>query len=112
MTPLLLLWLGCANKVEDSAACSARDPALTWRNFGDAFFTSHCTGCHHAMNPEGSRGGAPLGVDFDTYAGALAQIDRIEARTVPEDGGMPPEGPLTEEQRGLLAEWIGCGAPP
>lgn len=113
MTPLLLvLWLGCAGKGGDSAPCSDRDPPLTWRSFGDAFFTSHCTGCHHSLNPEEGRGGAPVGVDFDSYADVLAQLDRIEARVVPEDGGMPPDGALTAEQRAALAEWIGCGAPP
>lgn len=113
MTLALILLLGCGGKADDSgASCSDRVPALNWTNFGEALFTSHCTGCHHALNPEVDREGAPLGVDFDTWQGVTEHLDLIEARTVPEDGGMPPAGPLSAEDRAMLAEWISCGAPP
>jgi hypothetical protein len=39
---------------------------LTYENFGASFLTSYCTVCHSRATPEAQRGGATLGVDFDT----------------------------------------------
>jgi hypothetical protein len=89
-------------------AC-ARTPPLDWDNFGDGIVTKHCTGCHSSLLPADLREGAPLGVDFDTYEGVLQYRDRIVIRAVSADGGMPPGGGPSEEERALLGEWLDCG---
>ncbi len=81
---------------------------LTWSNFGEAFFLQWCTSCHHAGLVNDGRDGAPPGVDFDTYDGALIWSDEVDHRTFVV-GDMPPIlGPLDEE-RERLHEWIACG---
>lgn len=102
-----MIWLiACA--VADSGGVCAREPELDWDRFGHGFMTQYCTGCHASTWPASVREGAPLGVDFDTYAGVLAYADRIEARSVPADADMPPGGGPSEEERALLHEWLTC----
>jgi cytochrome c5 len=48
------------------------DSALTWENFGDPFMRNWCTACHSGSLVGDSRGGAPLGLDFD-------DLDRVRA---------------------------------
>ena len=44
------------------------DSLFTWENFGQAIMLNYCVGCHSENVPEGSRAGAPIGVDFNTHA--------------------------------------------
>lgn len=101
---MILLW-ACVQA--DSGDCP-REPALDWDNFGHGFMVQYCNGCHASTWPEDKREGAPLGVDFDSYAGVIAWADRIEARSVPDDADMPPGGGPTAEERALLHEWLSC----
>ena len=87
------------------------DSYLDYRNFGAPFLRSWCTGCHSSALSADARAGAPLGVDFDTYAGALAHLDAIKHRASVDMPTMPPRGPPRADERALLAEWIACGAP-
>lgn len=109
---LFLLLVGCdllpfGGGGEDTGACS-REPPLTWANFGAGFTQKHCLACHSSLLPAELREGAPMGVDFDTYEAVIQWRDRIDARSVPADGGMPPGGGPSEEERALLAEWLAC----
>jgi hypothetical protein len=84
---------------------------LTWENFAGPWASTWCTPCHSShLEPE-LRQGAPLGVDFDTYALAHPHLDGWLAWAVPDDASMPPAGgPLAAERR-LVEEWVNCGAP-
>ena len=104
---ILALW-ACA---EEPAACSEREPALGYVNFGRGFLAEYCTGCHSSLLTGEARYGAPEGVDFDTLDGAQTWLDRIVERAAGDDATMPPSGPAGAEDRAMLAEWAGCGMP-
>ncbi len=106
------LLVGCGAKAEDSAAEAdpcGRQPALDWDNFGKGLMDKHCNGCHSSLVDRGARKGAPLGVDFNTYAGVLEFSDRIGARSLGETPTMPPGGGPDLEERARLEEWLQCG---
>ena len=73
-------------------------------------FRQKCLGCHLSTLPAGQRGGAPVGVDFDTFATARQFGDEIVARTV-ELMNMPPSGPLSDEEKQALLNWKALGFP-
>ncbi|MFM2246950.1 MAG: hypothetical protein RL071_3024, partial [Pseudomonadota bacterium] len=89
------LVVGCGAKADDSAAgadpCERRPP-LEWDNFGKGLMDKHCNGCHSSLVDREARKGAPVGVDFNTYAGVLEFSDRIGARSLGDTPTMPPGG--------------------
>lgn len=111
MSGLLMAWAlaACLPSVEDTGhgACT-HVPPLDYPNFGQAFMDKHCAGCHSSLLPEGRRVGAPVGVDFDTYAAVLQWHERVAARALGDAPTMPPGGGPSDEERALLAEWLAC----
>lgn len=86
---------------------------LTYDNFGKAFFESYCTGCHSSALAEGDRHDAPLGFDFDTYAGIMqfaVDIDSIAAAGPnASNAKMPIDDPKPSlDERTKLGEWLAC----
>jgi hypothetical protein len=92
---------------EEAGPCD-RDPPLTYNNFGRGYLEKHCTGCHSSDMPEGRRGEAPLGVDFDTWELVLQWAERLQARGSGENPTMPPSGGPDEGERSLFQEWLDC----
>ena len=84
-----------------------RDPPLTYENFGQAYLGKWCTGCHSSLVRQNQRSGAPLGVDFDTYADVLAWAAEIDEAAVQTDY-MPPGGGASQAESGALGEWLRC----
>jgi uncharacterized membrane protein len=83
---------------------------LRYDNFGAPFIVNWCRACHSADAPPDMRQQAPAGVDFDT----LSEIRRwsLQIRlTAGEGSSMPPAGGPPAEERRMLLEWLGCGAP-
>jgi hypothetical protein len=103
---LFALVLGC-NDGEEESPC-VHDPPLTWDNHGELFLDTYCNGCHSSMVPEPQRNEAPVGVDFDSYAGALKWASRIQARVPPDAPTMPPGGGPTYEEYVMFNEWLDC----
>ncbi len=83
---------------------------LDYTNFGKPFALDWCRGCHSVNLPAAMRQKAPVGVDFDTLEDVQRWKDRIEIRATGTSPTMPPAGGPSEEERALLAEWLGCGA--
>ena len=83
---------------------------LDYGNFGKPFALDWCRGCHSSAVPVNMRQKAPAGVDFDTLADVQHWRERIAIRATGAMPTMPPAGGPSEEERVLLAEWIGCGA--
>jgi hypothetical protein len=85
--------------------------ATSYESFGGPFFLSWCTGCHSSSLDESARRGAPAGIDFDRLEDIKKHAERIYARAGDDHLTMPPAGGPTREQRKLLGDWLGCGAP-
>ena len=104
-----LVLSGCG--ANPSAAECPPESYLNYRNFGAPFLRSWCTGCHSEGLTGEARAGAPVGVNFDTYASTLARLDGIKQRAAIDMPTMPPRGAPGKEERALLSEWLSCGAP-
>jgi cytochrome c5 len=90
----------------------------TWGDFASTFFTSYCTRCHSSTLTGLARNGAPVGHDFDTYAGATQFLSHIDETAAANPMGtvtntrMPKDPPFpTLDDRKKLACWIAGGAP-
>jgi hypothetical protein len=107
---LALLAHGCAGAGSDSGNAEplCREPALSYSNFGEGYMNKHCNGCHSSYLPEGSRGGAPLGVDTDSYPSVMTWVDRIEVRCTGDAPTMPPGGGPAAVEVDQLEEWLTC----
>ncbi|MEN0060525.1 MAG: hypothetical protein AAGA48_00170 [Myxococcota bacterium] len=92
------------------ASIDTSDPCarLTWETFGEGYLRSWCMGCHHQALTDEDRAGAPVGVDFDTEAGAARHFERILARAASPDRDMPPVGGSSETERERLQTWVQC----
>ena len=86
-------------------ACDS-SPSVTWDNWGQGFFTTHCQGCHASTAPD--RYGAPEGVDFDNLADLRQWHDRVRVRVLDEED-MPPAGGISEDELFLLGVLLDCG---
>lgn len=79
-------------------------------------FDTDCNSCHSSSLSGGARNGAPMDVNFDTYAGASGwrtnnkQIS-IRANTRTQAGTMPPSGMVSTPLRALIQAWIDSGWP-
>lgn len=106
----MVLILACALVAEEDTADSecVRTPPLDYENFGAAWLTKHCLGCHSSLLPEERREGAPIGVDFDTYERVLQWAPSIESLAVGEAPSMPPGGGPSAEELARLTEWLHC----
>ncbi|MCH7701661.1 MAG: hypothetical protein IID37_08230 [Planctomycetes bacterium] len=134
MTGTLVLFVGMygCNSTSTGAGTGAGDDDgndnanapctdLTYENFVgtmDGFMATYCTTCHSSALTGAERQGATEGIDFDTMAGVVAQLNGIRERAVEavQDGDGSPMPPQTADafptadEVDQLAEWIGCEA--
>jgi hypothetical protein len=109
-----LLTTGCGDQGGESPEtvdCD-RQPPLNWSNFGEGFFSLHCTSCHSSENSDVQRSGAPIGLDFDTYSEVVREVSRIEIAAIGDDAAMPPSSKPTEAEIAMLSEWLTCAVWP
>ena len=113
----LVLLLGCpqpdvsdVSPTDDTSAWTGTScdssPSVTWENWGRAFLTTHCQGCHASTAPD--RYGATEGVYFDTLADLRAWNERVRVRVL-EQEDMPPAGGLSDDEKFLLGVLLDCG---
>ena len=69
-----------------------------------------CTSCHAANLQGAARGGAPEGLNFDSWSTAAEWAADIGASVAP-GGTMPPLGGMSQAERDLVRAWASCGAP-
>ena len=81
---------------------------LDYQNFGAAFVSNWCRGCHSSDVPLGMRQKAPIDANFDNLAQIQMWGERMERRVAVMQN-MPPAGGPSHEERELLAEWMTCG---
>ena len=100
--------LGAACGADTDRTCA--QSFLRYDNFGAPFIVNWCRACHSADTPPDMRQQAPADVNFDT----LSEVRRwsLEIRiTAGQGSSMPPAGGPSAEERQMLVEWLGCGAP-
>jgi uncharacterized membrane protein len=69
---------------------------------------TYCIECHSSELSGADRDGAPQGIDFDTYEGAVANAQAGNNEI--QSGGMPPSGDgLTAEEKRLFQLWLDTG---
>jgi uncharacterized membrane protein len=83
--------------------------AATIPSFTKVTAFAQCTSCHSSTLSASARQGAPVGVDFDTYAAAVNNIDS-GLREI-EDGRMPPSNTLSTDELTQIETWASCGEP-
>ena len=104
---LTLLVAACSSAASVGSTGSTCPPAstLTYANFGAAFMSANCGGCH-------SNGNRPnLATQADVQANASAIDSSAAAGPNGENTRMPKSGSVSTADRTLLGEWLACGAP-
>jgi uncharacterized membrane protein len=104
LTPLALA-VACGNDGSTSSVDTCVEQGLDYTTAAAPFLTTYCRSCHSAGSPE--RRGAPVGVDFDSEADAVAHASAIE-RTVLDEGSMPVGGGVPERDLERLRGWLAC----
>jgi len=110
----MALFVGCGTEGDDDTP-SGDEPVVdctgTVPTYSEVTMWPACTSCHSSALSGGDRGGAPPGINYDTYAGAKANA----ALGVSEvyEGAMPyPDGSgVTDEQKTAFYTWAKCGTP-
>jgi len=74
------------------------------------FVRTWCLPCHSDEVVGTDRQGAPVGVDFDTYAQVFAWREAIAQRATGPDLDMPPVPGASDQAVARFAEWLACGA--
>ena len=81
--------------------------------FPDVAIWPKCTSCHSSNLPTASRQRAPLGVDYDVYASAVAHsaktVDQVQLGRMPPPGTNIPA--VTATEMDSLTTWVLCGQP-
>jgi uncharacterized membrane protein len=90
----------------DDTVVEVTEADLNYANVNTKFFSLYCLSCHS------SAGGNRAGINLESYANVMAQLDRVKG-TVLEEGSMPPSGspPVSAGAAALLKAWIDAGAP-
>lgn len=109
----IVLAAGCGDKDEPSAlsgdATAAMCGEAAWSAGVQPLVSNNCTGCHATTLTGAARSGAPASVNFDSYAEAVANAERGNARL--GAGTMPPSGGLADADRALFQSWLTAGTP-
>jgi uncharacterized membrane protein len=99
----------CGDDGGDGNVSDCTTSTLTYANFGSAYMTSYCLGCHSTN--ASNRQGAPISVNFDTLEQVQNQASRVDARSG-AGSSMPPvsfSSIPSGSERTMLSEWIDCG---
>jgi len=71
----------------------------------------HCNRCHASTLPPLARHGATPGVDYDSYADAVARSNAARGLYRTRAGTMPPEGKIPSSECAALRAWVEQGTP-
>lgn len=97
---------GETKEEEGLPPCPTAGTDLTYANFGQAFFSTHCTSCHAETSGVAGAENFP----FESQAQIQAEMDDIHERAGGTNTNMPPDGGPTADERLQLEEWLSCGA--
>ena len=105
---------GCGEKTESSGTCPTISTAVTYTTHIQPILEASCNECHASTVSGTDRQFAPDGIDYDTYADAVANSERGNIRIAADT--MPPPAcadctPLSDEAKNLFCNWINQGTP-
>ncbi len=83
--------------------------AVEVKGYSEMTIWDSCTGCHSSGLMGADRSDAPVGVDFDTFEAAMAEIEHAASDVAA--GAMPPGGGLSDAEKNELYVWARCGTP-
>jgi uncharacterized membrane protein len=111
----LVICVAACGADPESSAPDEPDPCetsiVTHANFGEPFLLDWCRSCHSSELTTEHRQGAPPDVDFDDLEIVRSYASEIVDRAGVTMPTMPPAAGPSVEERELLVEWLGCGAP-
>ena len=84
---------------------------LSYLNFGKQYLYRYCVGCHSISLSGSGRHGAPVDINLDYAADALAFRTDMLLYAGNDGAKMPPGVAVAKEERALFREWLKCGAP-
>ncbi len=100
---------GCGEKQDPIGPDAGIDGEVSYGVHIMPILDANCVRCHASDKQGAARNGAPVGFDYDSYAGAVATADRANAQI--QSGSMPVGGSLTVEEKGLFQAWLDQGTP-
>lgn len=90
---------GCAKAVSAPDGGSVEGVCTsTWQTFGQNFFVTNCTGCHSHDH-----------ANFVNRDVVVSELALIKANI--ENGSMPQEATLTDDEKQRVLTYLSCGAP-
>jgi hypothetical protein len=105
---LTLLVAACSSSNASVGGTGSSCPpasTLTYANFGQAFITTNCGGCHFNKDRP----------TLSTQAEVQANVSAIDSSAAAGPNGentrMPQSGSISTADRTKLGEWLACGAP-
>ena len=101
-----MIWilLGCST-VNGHGMCDEA-PFVSYETYGKGFLEENCQGCHASTT--NNRNGAPDDVVFDSRGDVLVNAELILETVTAESPTMPPEGGISDEERGMVNVWLKC----
>ncbi|HLA41058.1 MAG TPA: hypothetical protein VJ417_13740, partial [Candidatus Glassbacteria bacterium] len=84
-------------------------PVVDYQDVRDSLFVPVCLNCHDSNKSGAARNGAPVNVNWDTYA--LAAASAANGNTQVQQGTMPPSGTLTASQKAIFEDWVNLDIP-
>ena len=84
----------------------------TYTQVLDQIFQPRCLGCHSSNLVGAARNGAPVGVDYNTFANATSGTNETRANVRIQAGTMPPGGGLSGSLMTLMQAWANGGFDP
>lgn len=105
----LLLLGGCGDKIDAvQLEESCPDPGVvTFENAIADFVAANCQRCHSAQASGTERNGAPVFVNYDTYAETERSASQALSRVI--SGSMPPDQTLSACDRAVFSAWVEQG---
>ena len=102
---MILFLISCTiNKTIYVDTAESECASLTYNNFGAAFISQYCLGCHASAS--NNREGAPVHITLETIEN-IEEHQSVILRELEEEA-MPPQGGIDEDIRQTAIEWLNC----
>lgn len=104
-----LLLPACDSGDEKEAGPDVDCGTATVPKFAEVTAFAKCTACHSSDKAGTARAGAPVGINYNTYADA--KLNAPKGMDEVYEGAMPPGGGMTEAEKTQIYNWASCDTP-